>query len=526
MVLNTLIGVSLVGLDLGFVWATKLAIDVATGHTQVCSLAHAFLLIAVLMASRILLSLSSRWIRAILGVKAQNSMCKHILDHLLRSRWSKVKAYHTGNLTNRTQRDVNDVVHFVTEVVPSFITTCTQFAGAFFFLFYMDHTLALIIVCLIPFFVLSSKLYIRKVRELSHKARETESTIQAVIQETLQHVLVVKTMQRIGYFIQILSGQQDTLHRYILRRTRYSTISSTLLNVGFGTGYFVTFAWGASSLQAGTISYGAMLAFIQLVGQIQNPVRELSRFVPVFINSFTAAERLMDIEDLEIEDDTEPCKLQGPLGIRLQDVSFRYTDTSRWVFEKFNVRIRPGEIVALVGETGAGKTTFIRLLFSLMTPGAGEVYLTDSKGAEYRLRPHLRGNFAYVPQGNTLFSGTIRSNLLQGNPSATEDQMHEALMCAAAEFVYRKPQGLDTPCGETGDGLSEGQSQRIAIARALLSDGGVLVFDEATSSLDPETEKTVLQRIVKKYAGRTMLFITHRPEVLNYATQTIRLSGN
>lgn len=521
--LNTTVGILLVLLDLAFVWATKLAIDVATHNTTAVTLHQAFLLIALIMFTRIVLGLSSRWIRAILGVKAQNSMRQHLFNRLLRCKWTELKTYHTGNLTNRIEHDVNDVVNFVTESIPSFITTLAQFIGAFFFLFFMDSTLAIIIVCVIPFFIISSKLYIKKMRKLSHQARDEESKIQSTIQESLQHVMIIKTLQRVAYFTNRLTSQQAQLHQIILSRTRYATISSSLLNLGFATGYFVTFVWGATNLSKGLITYGAMLAFIQLVGQIQGPVRNLSKFIPIFITSFTATERLMDIENITQEKANTPTKLIPSVGVQLSNLTFQYTTSSRLIFNNFSYSFPAGSITAIVGETGAGKTTLIRLLLSLIQPTEGKITLIDGSGKEFTMRPDLRANFAYVPQGNTLFSGTIRSNLLLGKPDATDEELKTALHTAAADFVYKKAKGLETPCGEAGDGLSEGQAQRIAIARALLADGNVFIFDEATSSLDPTTEETVLQRIVTHFANRTLIFITHRPLVLKYVTQKLKL---
>lgn len=521
--LNTIVGILLVFLDLAFVWATKLAIDIATQHNNNLTLNQAFCLIAVIMILRITLSVSARWISAILGVKAQNSMRQHIFAKLLQSQWTALKSFHTGNLTNRIERDVTDVVSFITESIPSFVTTLTQFIGAFLFLFFMDRTLAIIIVCIIPFFIISSKLYVKKMRKLSHQARDEESKIQAIIQETLQHVIIVKTLQRVEHFISALNAEQTSLHKTILSKTKYATVSSSLLSIGFGTGYFITFFWGASSLSKGLITYGAMLAFIQLVGQIQGPIRNLSKFIPIFITSFTATERLMEMEDIPQEDCETTNKVLPPLGIKLSDLTFQYTPQSRLIFNDFNHIIQAKSITAIVGETGAGKTTLIRLLLSLITPSKGSVQLIDQEGNCHTMCPALRKNFAYVPQGNTLFSGTIRSNLLLGNPNANDDQIKQALHIAAADFVFKKAEGLDTVCGETGSGLSEGQAQRIAIARALLTNGSIFIFDEATSSLDSVTEEIVLQRIIEHFSDRTLIFITHRPMVLKYATQIVKI---
>ena len=440
--LNTTVGILLVLLDLAFVWATKLAIDVATHNTTAVTLHQAFLLIALIMFTRIVLGLSSRWIRAILGVKAQNSMRQHLFNRLLRCKWTELKTYHTGNLTNRIEHDVNDVVNFVTESIPSFITTLAQFIGAFFFLFFMDSTLAIIIVCVIPFFIISSKLYIKKMRKLSHQARDEESKIQSTIQESLQHVMIIKTLQRVAYFTNRLTSQQAQLHQIILSRTRYATISSSLLNLGFATGYFVTFVWGATNLSKGLITYGAMLAFIQLVGQIQGPVRNLSKFIPIFITSFTATERLMDIENIAQEKANTPTELLPSVGVQLSNLTFQYTTSSRLIFNNFSYSFPAGSITAIVGETGAGKTTLIRLLLSLIQPTEGKITLIDGSGKEITMRPDLRANFAYVPQGNTLFSGTIRSNLLLGKPDATDEELKTALHTAAADFVYKKAKGI------------------------------------------------------------------------------------
>ena len=523
VMLNIGIGTTLVLLDLAMVWATKTTVDIATHQSTFTTLPRDLALLALIMALRLVLGLSMRWIRAILGVKALNTMQRYIFGRLLRGRWETLRSFHTGNLTNRLEQDVRDVVNFTTESIPLFVTTFLQFLGAFLFLFFMDRTLAVIVVLVVPFFILSSKLYVKRMRRLTHQARDLDSSIQSIIQETLQHALVIKTLQRVAATLQGLTVRQHELHRCILKRTRYSTISSTLLNLGFATGYFVTFTWGTLSLQQGLISYGAFIAFIQLVGQIQEPVRNLSRFIPIFINAFTAAERLMDLEEIPQEDAGRDVQLTGPVAIEVSQLDFAYDKGERTIFHHFSHTFPAGSVTAILGETGSGKTTLIRLLLALTHPTGGRITLIDGEGQRHETAAHLRTNFCYVPQGNTLFSGTIRTNLLMGNPEATEAQMQQALRDACADFVFRHPKGLDAPCSEAGGGLSEGQAQRIAIARALLNTGCILIFDEATSALDAETERKVLQNIARARQHQTMLFITHRPEVMRYASHQLHI---
>ena len=523
--LNTLAGVALVLLDLAFVAATKVVIDVATHHNCDFTLKQGFAMMGGIMLTRIALTLALRWIRAILGVKARNAMQRHIFKRLLNADWENLRSYHTGNLTNRMETDVADVVGFVTEDIPSLVTTLVQFTGAFLFLFSMDSTLACVVVLVVPFFLLASKLYMRKMRALTHEIREDESRIQSIVQETLLHAMVVKTLMRTAHFVKRLSAQQETLHTRVVHRTRYSTASLAITNFGFGLGFLITFIWGATSLERGAITYGAMLAFIQLVGQIQTPVRTLARFVPIFIKAFTATERLMELDAIPQESSEEASIPEGPLGISFEHVDFAYPKGKRMILRNFSFRFEAGKTTAIVGETGAGKTTLIKLTFALIHPQSGDISLTAG-ASSHTINPSLRRHFCYVPQGNTLFSGTIRSNLMLGNPDATEQEMLKALKTAEATFVEDTPSGLDTRCGEAGDGLSEGQAQRIAIARALLSKGRIMVFDEATSALDGETEKRVLANISQAYPMRTLIFITHRTEVLKHADNTLHLERN
>lgn len=522
-ILNTVIGLLGVAFDLAFVWLVKVSIDTATHVDNRMTLTVSISLLVLTAMLQVGSGLLSRWIKATLGVRAQNAMQRAFFFRLLGSEWRGLRQFHSGDLLNRIERDVSDVVVFLTESLPSLITTVAQFVGAFCVLFLMHKRLAIIVIVVTPIFLLLSKIYMHRMRGLSHNVRNTESRIQSTIQEGLQHSLVLKTLERVSYVTHRLSLLQRELRQHVIVRTRYAIFSAGIMNFGFAAGFLLAFVWGIDDLRFGLITYGTLIAFVQLVSQIQGPVRTLTRFVPVFIGAFTATERLMELEKIPLERRGHRQTIQGQVGIRLENVSFRYTPTSRLILDRFHYTFAPNTVTAIMGETGAGKTTLIRLLLALVRPTEGKAELFNDAGETVSITSLSRCNFSYVPQGNTLVSGTIRDNLLLGNPSATEAEMYEALRLASATFVERLPDGLDARCGEQGDGLSEGQAQRLSIARALLRRSPILLLDEATSALDMETEATVIRNIMSQQKGRTLIFITHRPEVLKYCTHTLRL---
>lgn len=524
MLLNIVLGLGYVATTLSFVWVTKRTVDIATGEMD-GNINHAILLLVSIMVVEIALGFSGRWVRAVLGVKARNQLQERLFRRLLSSDWLSVKRYHTGDVLNRVMEDVVVVVNLLTEDLPSLLTTVFQLTGAFVFMYSMDSRLALVVICVAPLFVLFSKLYIRKLRALTHEVRAMESTVQSCIQESLQHSLVVKTLEKVGYVTERLMLNHVALRRKVVEKTWYSSLSQLVMNVGFAIGYLVTFVWGVKSLHAGIITYGALTAFVQLVGQIQHPIRTLTRFVPVFIAAFTASERLMELEEIPLEEADgaaspfdEGDEKKGGVGLSVSNVSYRYDQHSPFILRHFSFDFPAGSTTAIVGETGAGKTTLIRLLLALVKPCEGKILL----GA-HEANAHSRCLFTYVPQGNTLLSGSLRENLQMGRPDATDEQLWEVLHVAGADFVKRMPKGLDTRFGELGGGLSEGQAQRICIARALLRRCPIMLFDESTSALDEATEKVVVERIVNYAKDATLIFVTHRPAIMGYCTQTLHL---
>ena len=519
-ILNACIGFVSVGVSLAQVWAVQHAIDVASG-VIVGSIYWAVALMGVFILCDYSLNIASVWLRNILGIKAQNHMQQQMLDRILRSEWQGKESRHSGDVLNRLEFDVSNVVNFLTEIIPNTLSVLAMFIGAFFYLFSMDKVLAMITVAIIPVFILVSKIYVRQMRRLTREVRSQDSEVQSVLQETIQNRMLIKTMEGEGPMVNRLEHSQSQLRHKVVRRTVFSVFSNLILNLGFALGYLIAFLWAAVRMSAHTLTFGGMTAFLQLVARIQGPARNLTKLVPAFVSVFTAAERLMELEENPLEENGSPIYVPLPCGVRLEHVSYAYDEADGNVINDLSFDFKPGSCTAILGETGAGKTTLVRIILALLRPTQGRAVIYHGQNSK-ELSPRLRCNFVYVPQGNTLMSGTIRDNLRLGKLDATDEEMEEALKKSCAEFVLELPDGLNTYCSETGGGLSEGQAQRIAIARALLRDRGIMLFDEATSALDPDTERQLLKNILASH-DRTVIFITHRPAVVDYCDQTLMI---
>ncbi len=526
-IFNATLGLLQVVVSLLSVWAVQRAIDTATGNIE-GSIYWAVAVMGGLILADFAISISQVWIRNILGVRAQNLMQRQLLARILSSEWYGLENRHSGDVTNRLEQDVKTVVEFLTETLPSALSTSALFVGAFFYMFSMDRWLALVIAGMIPIFILFSRIYVSRMRRLTREVRSSDSRVQSIMQETVQRRTLIKTLEGDSMMVDRLGGEQSILQKKVQRRTIFSLISHLILNFGFALGYLVAFLWAALRMSGGTLSFGGMTAFLQLVNRIQTPARSLMRLAPAFVGVFTAAERLMELEENPLEEQGEPQPMPSPCGIRLTDVSYGYDN--REVLKNISFDFKPGTCTAITGPTGSGKTTLLRLMLALIKPQRGIIKIYEGSSAlppsgELEgafLSPLHRCNFVYVPQGNTLMSGSIRDNLLLANSEATEEMMTEALSKSCADFVMSLPDGLDTLCNEQGGGLSEGQCQRISIARALLRRRPIMLFDEATSALDPETERQVLHNILSDNS-HTIIFITHRPAALAYCDQTLDL---
>ena len=519
-ILNAAIGLLSVVVSLAQVWAVQRAVDVASGHAE-GSIYWSVGVMAMLILCGYALRICSIWVRNILGIKAQNRMQQRMLDRILRSEWTGKETHHSGDMLNRLEQDVGTVVGFLTETIPNTLSVVAMFVGAFVYLFSMDKVLAFVIVGIIPVFVLLSRLYVGQMRRLTRQVRDSDSKVQSVLQETIQHRMLIKTLESDSVMVDRLESTQSELRHRVVRRTAFSVVSNLILNVGFSIGYLIAFLWAALRMSDQTLSFGGMTAFLQLVNRIQGPARDLTKLAPAFVSVFTAAERLMELEENPLEEQGDPIPLTAPCGVRLEHITYAYDDGDSNVIEQLDFDFYPGSCTAVLGETGAGKTTLIRLILALLHPNEGKVILYNQQ-EQKELSPLMRCNFVYVPQGNTLMSGTIRDNLRLGKLNATEEEIKAALEMSCASFVMDLPDGLDTVCTEAGGGLSEGQAQRISIARALLRNRPIMLFDEATSALDPETERQLLHNILSNH-DKTVIFITHRPAVVDYCDQTLHL---
>lgn len=513
--------------SVGFVYVSKMLVDTASAVSSGRPVVHGLMFWAFAMAAVILLRIFLTALRNYLSAKTElrmrNALRGRLFDIFLHAQAEGQEIPHSGDIVNRLQDDVRNVSGALALSLPGLFGILLQFIAAFGFLLYLDVRLALVIVAVVPAGAVAGKLVTGRMRNLTHRIRSSESRVQSYLQESVRNVPLIQSMEYVPDSCGALENLQGELYGSEMRRTRLGTVSRVLVSAAFSAGHAAAFLWGVYGISTGSVTYGMMTAFLQLAGQIQRPVVEFGSRVPALVNSLASIDRIMMIESLPVESAASPVFVGGVAGVRLKNVTFSYPGSGKLVFSGFSYDFRPGSRTAVAGPTGVGKSTLVRLLLSFLSPcrGSLEIYNSD---VTVPLSAETRCNLVYVPQGNSLFSGTIRDNLLMGNPSASDEQMEEALRLAAADFVFGLPAGLGTQCRESGAGLSEGQAQRIAMARALLRPGSVLLFDEFSSALDPQTEEVLLERLTAGLPGHTMIFITHREKVIEYCDNVLVLN--
>ena len=520
-----LIGITQVGLGLLMVWLSRRFIDqtIRTGTER--DIIWMIVALAALVLGGVALRQLYSYISTLAATKQTNNIRLNAFSRLFDRQLYSERDLHSGDVASRLSKDIEVVGEASTDLLPRAVVTLVQLTGAFLLLSSMDRALAVILLISTPLFIVVAKLIARPLRKMTLDIRQEESRIQMQVQEGMEHNATLRSLGSEAWMTERLDQAQSGLMGRVKRRTRFTVLTRVLMASCFGLGYLTAFVWGGLQLRTGAITFGVMTAFLQLVGQVQNPILTLLNMVPQLFHTTASIDRLEEVLGTESDPkrfaELSPVS-KGVAGVRISDLHFRYATGDRDIFDGFTHDFRPGRKTALMGFTGAGKTTLFRLMLALVKPDSGQLELYDDTQS-WPVSAATRGDFVFVPQGNSLMSGSVRFNLLLAKPSATEDELRDVLHTAAADFVFELPQGLDTELGERGAGLSEGQAQRVAIARGLLRPGSILLLDEISASLDEATERELFTRLFRNYPNRTMIFITHRPAVADLCDEILQL---
>lgn len=460
--------------------------------------------------------------------KLEMNLRTRMFSLLLHKRYSEVKLIHSGEILNRFTSDIDVIVSGIIGLFPQLFSMLTQLIGGLAVLFTVDRAFSMVILAVGLAVLLAGRLYSGKFRYLHKEVQRTNGKVRAFLQECMENLVVIKSFVSEHPVLGHLDEYQQENYQIRKKRTAVSNVANTAVYVLFSSGYYAALVWGAFRVASGQMTFGTITALLQIINQIKAPVRNMSGLLPQYYSMLASAERLMELENLPNETIRE--EITDPAGfyeqmkeIRLDHGTFSYED-GEVVFSDASLRIRKGVKLAIAGPSGAGKSTLFKLLLSLDRLQKGKLVIVTETG-EFPVDAGMRSLFSYVPQGNLILSGTIRENLLFGNEGVTEAAMCEAARAACiAEEIEQFPAGYDSVLGERSIGLSEGQAQRLAIARALLSRAPVLLLDECTSALDPETETRLLSNL-KKLEGRTILCVSHKDITIKSCEEIVWLEN-
>lgn len=501
-------------LALCVVWLSKRLIDDVAMRGTMSEMAVQALLIAAAVVAGVSIRQLNQYLANKAFIKKVAELRLAIFSQLFNRRLFEDNDIHSGDVTSRMAKDIDAVSETLAVQLPQVVVMTIQLVGAFLLMRWFDSRLAWALILITPLAIIIGKYISHRLKRITLSIREDESRIMARIQESVELNVVLRALQGERWMQDRVEELQDRQTANYIRRSRFMVFSRFALGCTFGLGYMLAFVWGAYGLRTGAITFGVMTSFLQLVGQIQQPILSLLGAFPSIIYSTASIDRLKEMEHGEEKQpcDGEDITTRTLLGIRMDNVTFRYAKGDREVMSNFSHDFRPGTKTAILGTTGAGKTTLFRLILNFIQPDSGEVTFYGN-GFSHAADKSMRKNVVFVPQGNTLISGTIRNNLLMAKPDASDEELHTTLHTSCADFVFDLPQGIDTVLSEHGGGLSEGQAQRIAIARGLLRPGAVFLLDEISSALDEDTERELFSRLFAARPSTTILLITHRKKV-------------
>ena len=524
----TVLGVASSTLGLVSAVASKYSIDIITGYDS----DHLWFIVTVMVASALvgllLRSVTSR-ISTKISLRVNNDIQAQVFDRLLGADWRSLNAFASGDLLSRLSTDVGSVSSSAIRWLPDLIVTAYTFAATLAVILHYDWVMALLALASAPFLLLTSRRLIRGMRTHQQEVRQVGSRLMSYETETLHNLDAIKGFGITGRYGRGFRRRQEEFRRASLDYNLFSIRTEILLSLLGSAVQMAAFGYCLYLLWSGKILYGTMTLFLSQGVKLSSAFNALVRTVPSFLSASVSARRIRDLYALEPEpvlpdDGLDSLASQG-FTVAVEDAGYAYVPHQP-VLTHADFRAAPGETVALVGPSGGGKTTMIRLLLGLIRPAEGRAYLQAADGRQVEVNAGLRRYFSYVPQGNTLLSGTIADNLRMVKPDASDAQLRAALEAACAwDFVSAMDGGLEASVGEHGHGLSEGQAQRIAIARALLRDAPVLLLDEATSALDVATERTILRNLAAHYPHKTCIVTTHRPTVISLCRRVYQVSS-